>query len=79
MEFLEGIGNVLEEDEAEHDVLVLGGVHVPAELVGGSPELLLEAEICPVARSPSFGFLLLRHASVATSGVNTPCEFKSKP
>ena len=36
---LEGVGNVLEEDEAEDDVLVLGGVHAAAEGVGHAPEL----------------------------------------
>src|SRR5262249_46255684 len=41
---LEGVGDGLEEDEAEDDVLVLGGFHVPAELVRSLPELLLEAE-----------------------------------
>ncbi len=41
---LEGVGDVFEEDEAEDDVLVLGGVHVVAELVGGQPELRLESE-----------------------------------
>ena len=45
MLFLEGVGDVFEEDQAEDDVLVLGGVHVAAQLVGGLPELLLEAEI----------------------------------
>ena len=35
---LEGVGDVLDEDEAEHEVLVLGGVHVGAQLVGGGPE-----------------------------------------
>ena len=43
--FLEGIGDVFEEDEAEDDVLVFGRVHVAAQLVGGEPELGLEAEI----------------------------------
>ena len=37
--FLEGVGDVLEEDEAEDDVLVLGGVHAAAEGVGHAPEL----------------------------------------
>ena len=36
---LEGVGDVLEEDEAEDDVLVLGGVHAAAEGVGHAPEL----------------------------------------
>ena len=38
----EGVGDVLEEDEAEDDVLVLGGIHVGAELVGGGPEGFLD-------------------------------------
>ena len=42
---LEGVGDVLEEDQAEDDVLVLGRVHVVAQLVGRLPELLLEAEV----------------------------------
>jgi hypothetical protein len=37
--FLEGVGDVLEEDEAEDHVLVLGGVHAAAERVGHLPEL----------------------------------------
>ena len=41
---LEGVRDVLEEDEAEHHVLVLGRVHVAAHLVCRGPELLLEAE-----------------------------------
>ena len=46
---LERVGDVLEEDEAEHHVLVLGRVHVAAHLVGRGPELLLEAEGLAVA------------------------------
>ena len=42
---LEGVGDVLEEDQAEDDVLVLGRVHVVAQRVGGGPELGLEAEV----------------------------------
>ena len=41
---LEGVGDVLEEDQAEDDVLVLGRVHVVAQRVGGGPELGLEAQ-----------------------------------
>ena len=48
---LEGIGDVLEEDQAQDDVLVLGRVHVVAQGVGGLPELRLEAEVR--ARLPS--------------------------
>ena len=40
MALLEGVGDVLEEDEAEDHVLVLSSVHVAAHLVGGQPELL---------------------------------------
>jgi len=43
--FLEGVGDVFEEDEAEDDVLVFRRVHVVAELVGGEPELGFEAEV----------------------------------
>lgn len=39
-----GVGDVFEEDEAEDDVLVFRRVHVVAELVGGEPELSLEAD-----------------------------------
>jgi hypothetical protein len=36
---LEGVGDVLQEDQAEDDVLVLGGVHAAAEGIGHLPEL----------------------------------------
>jgi hypothetical protein len=36
--FLEGVGDVLEEDEAEDDVLVLGRVHGAAQGVGHAPQ-----------------------------------------
>jgi len=41
---LEGQRDVLEEDQAEGDVLVVGGLEVLAQLVGGLEELRLEAE-----------------------------------
>jgi len=44
MVFVEGIGDVLEENEAEDDVLVLRRVHVVAQLVCGQPQLGLEPE-----------------------------------
>ncbi len=37
--FLEGVGDVFEEDEAEDDVLVFRGVHVVAEFVGSCQSL----------------------------------------
>jgi hypothetical protein len=40
--FLERAGDVFQENEAEANVLVFRGVHVPAQLVGGSPELGLK-------------------------------------
>jgi hypothetical protein len=44
--FLKGVGDVLEEDQAEDDVLVLGGVHAAAEGVGHLPELGFAAHRC---------------------------------
>ena len=46
--FFEGVGNVLEKDEAEDDVLVFRRVHVVAEFIGGEPELGFEADDCAV-------------------------------
>jgi len=42
MEFFEGVGDVFEKDETEDDVLVLGGIDVFSEFVGGLPELLFD-------------------------------------
>ena len=42
---LKGVGDILEKDQAEDDVLVLGRVHVVAQGIGGDPELGLEAEV----------------------------------
>jgi hypothetical protein len=42
---LEGIGDVLEEDQAEDDVFVLRRIHIVAEAVGHLPQLGFEAEI----------------------------------
>ena len=42
--FLEGVGDVLEEDQSEDDVLVLGGVHRDAQSVGPSPAPPLSQE-----------------------------------
>ena len=42
---LEDVRDVLDEDRAERDVLVVGGLHVAVELVGRGPELGLEAEV----------------------------------
>ena len=42
---LKGVGDVLEEDQAEYDVFVLGRIHVVAQRIGSSPELGFETEI----------------------------------
>jgi hypothetical protein len=41
---LEGVRDVLQEDQAEHDVLVFGRIHVVAQGVGHLPELGFVAE-----------------------------------
>jgi hypothetical protein len=41
---LERIGDIFQENQAEDDVLVFGGVHVVAKLVGRLPELGFEAD-----------------------------------
>ena len=46
---LEGVRNVLEEDQAERDVLVVGRLHVAAQLVGRLEQLRLEAKVAAVA------------------------------
>jgi len=38
----EGIGNVLDEDEAKDKMLVFGCIHVGAQLVGGRPQGFLD-------------------------------------
>ena len=35
--FLKGVGDVLEEDEAKDDVLVLGGIHAAPQGIGHAP------------------------------------------
>ena len=47
--------DVLEEDQAERDVLVVGRLKVLAQLVGGEEQLRLEAEIGAVAVLGYFG------------------------
>lgn len=42
---LEGIGDVFQEDQPKHDVLVFRRIHVVAQRVRGGPKLRLEAEI----------------------------------
>jgi len=42
---LESIGDVLQKNQAEHDVLVLGSVHIGPQLVSGSPEGFLQVDV----------------------------------
>ena len=42
---LEAIRDVLQEDKAEDDVLVLARIHVVTKLISGEPEFSLEADI----------------------------------
>jgi hypothetical protein len=44
---LEGVGDVLQEDEAEHHVLVFGRIHRAAEGICCLPEAGLETEVGP--------------------------------
>ena len=46
---LEGVGDVFEEDEAEEDVFIFGGVDVLAQLVGRFPQLFFEGFFFGVA------------------------------
>ncbi len=57
---LEGVRDVLEEDEAEDNVLVLRRVHVVAQRIGRRPELGFEAE---VGAGVGCGFLWTSHCS----------------
>lgn len=50
--FSECVRNVLEKNESEDDMLVLGRIHVAAHLIRRLPQLLLEPEVC----SGSVGF-----------------------
>src|SRR5215813_9903803 len=58
----EGVGDVLEEDQAEHDVLVLGGVHATAQRVGHLPEPRFIADDRPVVGRGRGALLHLWHA-----------------
>jgi hypothetical protein len=54
---LEGVGDVLEEDQAEDNVFVLGGVHAAAQGIGHPPQLGLIADVggCRVIPFRCFG------------------------
>jgi len=70
---LEGVGDVLQEDQAEHHVLVLGRVHIVAELVGRLPQCGLEAERGPVAAHAMLRFAFCHEMvlAIACTGERT--------
>jgi hypothetical protein len=39
-----GVGDVLEKDQAQHDVFVLSSINVTAECIGGLPQGGLKAD-----------------------------------
>ena len=58
----EGVGHVLEEDQAEDEVLVLRGVHRAAQLVGGLPQCVAQVRHSRHPRQGCLiGFLSSRH------------------
>ncbi|GIV04128.1 MAG: hypothetical protein KatS3mg015_2958 [Fimbriimonadales bacterium] len=64
---LKGVGDVLEEDQPEHDVFVLGGVHVRAQRIRRPPEISLESEVGTVALDS----VVFWHGSLARPAVST--------
>ena len=57
-----GVGDVLQKDQTEHDMLVLGGIHVVAELVRRRPQRRLKTQRRTVAvRRRFFTFAMCRH------------------
>jgi hypothetical protein len=55
VEFVEGIGDVLEKDQPQHDVLVLRRVDVLAQLGRRLPKLLLDGLFLLGFRGFTFG------------------------
>ena len=66
-----GVGDVLDEDEAQHKVLVFGSVHVGAQLVGCGPERLLDV-VDHVVRTPALSFALLSRQIMRRLRVGSP-------
>ena len=83
VKLLEGVGDVLQEDQAQDDVLVLGGVHASAQGVGHLPELRLVAGGGLGGGQYSSGGGLLRWLLVKGyergCGVSTGPEWESRP
>ena len=73
MPLLEGVGDVLEKDQPQHDGLVLGRIHVVAELVGREAELGLKPEI----RGSVHRFRILGHQSFVSDVARIDVESQS--
>jgi hypothetical protein len=63
----ESVGDVLEKDQAERDVLILRRVHVPAHLIRRLPECGLETEARPITALGRLLFAVLCHVVVRAS------------
>lgn len=72
---LEGIRDVLEEEEAENNVLVRGGVPAAAKRVGSSPQLGLEARFVEEVRK-ILGCIKLRRYRVCPSSTRVGGGFR---
>ncbi len=67
---LERVGNVFEKNQPEHDMLVLGRIHIVAQRVGRSPQLGLEAERCAV----TVGVVCAVRFYVVRRAIAAPCQ-----
>ena len=78
---LECVGDVLEEDQAEDDVLVLGCIHRAPQGVGHAPEfgLIPGSRALGGGSSLSLGFLLSRSASCHSPRLHHSCCAHSTP
>ena len=69
--FLERVGDVLQKDQAEDDVLVFGGVHIGTQHVGGAPELALKADGGGVVLGHSVALSFERQDTACLTGTAT--------
>ena len=79
---LESVGDVLEKDQAEDNVLVLGGVHAAAQRIGHLPELGFVADRGTIRGFIRFLFchdasqFLLPHSPIGINGLFCLKELK---
>ncbi len=59
------VGDVFNEQQNQHVVLVLGGVHAPAKFVAAFPERAVELGLLDGHGSECLGFLALRYTGFA--------------